>query len=300
MTGLTVLCVFVLCAVYVQYRGSVMHESLARRLTDHSNFLAPLNCLFYLFSGVPGSPYIPVDRFPNLRKLTDQWQMMREEALALNAQAQIKASQELDDIGFNSFFRTGWKRFYLKWYGSSLGSARALCPKTVALLESIPEVKGAMFAMLPPGARLVKHRDPYAGSLRYHLGLVTPNSDDCYINVDGNHYAWKDGEAVMFDETYIHYAENKTDCNRIILFLDIRRPVWFPPIDWINRLFSSVVMAASATRNLPGDKVGGINRAFANIYAVRQYGKRIKAWNRTVYYALQYGIYLGLIWLIFF
>jgi beta-hydroxylase len=53
MTGLMVLAIFILCAVHVQYRGSVVHEKLARRLTDHSNFLAPLNCLFYLFSGVP-------------------------------------------------------------------------------------------------------------------------------------------------------------------------------------------------------------------------------------------------------
>ena len=37
-----------------------------------------------------------------------------------------------------------------------------------------------MFASLPPGATLVRHRDPYAGSLRYHIGLVTPNDPKCY------------------------------------------------------------------------------------------------------------------------
>ena len=55
--------------------------------------------------------------------------------------------------------------------------------------------------------RLGAHRDPFAGSLRYHLGLVTPNSPECFIVVDGEKYYWKDGEAVMFDETYIHTAE---------------------------------------------------------------------------------------------
>src|SRR5689334_24353903 len=35
---------------------------------------------------------------------------------------------------------------------------------------------------LPPGGKLVQHRDPYAGSLRYHLGLVTPKSPgECRI-----------------------------------------------------------------------------------------------------------------------
>ena len=168
------------------------------------------------------------------------------------------------------------------------------------MVESIPSIKGAMFAMLPPGARLGKHRDPFAGSLRYHMGLQTPNDDACFIEVDGTKYSWRDGEVVMFDETFIHYAENQTDENRIILFLDIKRPVTFAPIDWINTVFSNGVMSASATKNVEGDKVGILNKAFSYLYQVRILGKRIKAWNKPVYYALQYGLYLGLIYLVFF
>ncbi|ARN76445.1 aspartyl/asparaginyl beta-hydroxylase domain-containing protein [Oceanicoccus sagamiensis] len=298
--GIFVLCVFIACAIYVQGRGAVQHEKLSRKITDHSNFLAPINCLFYASSEVANSAYIDVDDFPDLRVLEDNWEMIRDEAVALNQQQQIKSSDDLDDIGFNSFFRTGWKRFYLKWYGSSLLSANQLCPKTVALLNTIPQVKGAMFAMLPPGARLVKHRDPYAGSLRYHLGLVTPNSEDCFITVDGEKYAWKDGEAVIFDETFIHYAENKTDTNRIILFLDIKRPVKSRLIDGFNRWFSALVLSASATKNIAGDKVGFLNRLFSHLYQIRIQGKKLKAYNRKLYYSLQYLLYIGLIYLIFF
>ncbi len=78
-----------------------------------------------------------------------------------------------------------------------------------------------MFAMLPPGSTLTLHRDPYAGSLRYHLGLDTPNDDGCTIVVDGERYSWRDGEDVVFDETYLHWAENTTQKDRIILFCDI-------------------------------------------------------------------------------
>ena len=53
-----------------------------------------------------------------------------------------------NDWGFHSFFRSGWSRFYLKWYEDFLPSARDLCPKTVTLLDSIPSVHGAMFTML--------------------------------------------------------------------------------------------------------------------------------------------------------
>ena len=51
---------------------------------------------------------------------------------------------------------------------------------------------------------------------------------------------------------------------------------------------------------MEGDKVGAVNKAFGGIYKVRALGKRIKAWNRTVYYLIQYGLYALLIWLIFF
>ena len=135
----------------------------------------------------------------------------RDEGLKLFDEGYIRAAASYNDVGFNSFFRTGWKRFYLKWYDQPLASAHALCPKTVALVQSIPTIHGAMFAVLPPGGRLVRHRDPYAGSLRYHLGLVTPNAETCRIFVDGDPYFWKDGEDVLFDETFIHYAENESE-----------------------------------------------------------------------------------------
>ncbi|HTF95387.1 MAG TPA: aspartyl/asparaginyl beta-hydroxylase domain-containing protein [Cellvibrio sp.] len=298
--GLFILAIFILAAIYVQNRGVVQHDRFTRKLTDHSNFLAPINCLFYFFSKDTQSAYIDVEKFPELKTLQDNWKTIRDEAINLNESAQIKASADLDDLGFNSFFRTGWKRFYLKWYGANLKSAEQLCPKTVELISRIPNVKGAMFTMLPPGARLGKHRDPYAGSLRYHLGLITPNSDDCYISVDGQKYSWRDGEAVMFDETFIHYAENKTDHNRIILFLDVKRPVDFKWVDWVNEIFSRLVVAGSATKNVQGDKVGFLNRAFAYLYQVRLVGKKIKALNKTLYYILQYGLYIALIYWIFF
>ena len=34
---------------------------------------------------------------------------------------------------------------------------------------------------LPAGGKLTENFDPYPGSLPYHLGLVTPNSDACRI-----------------------------------------------------------------------------------------------------------------------
>ena len=198
-----------------------------------------------------------------------------------------------------SRLRTGWKRFYLKWYGVDMASAQALCPQTVALLRQIPSVKAAMFASLPPGARLVRHRDPYAGSLRYHLGLVTPNDPGCHIVVDGQPYHWKDGEAVMFDETYIHYAENTTDQQRVILFCDVERPLRLAPMRWLNRWFGRVVMTAAATQNLESEPIGGLNKFFFHAYKVRLFFKAFKARTRLGYYLVKWALILGILAAIF-
>jgi beta-hydroxylase len=298
-SGFYIIFIFLVCGTLVHYRGRVRFK-FSRQLFDHSTLLSPINCLLYFFSKLPARPYHPVSEFPELSVLRDNWQSIRDEALALNDQNKIAASDALDDIGFNSFFRTGWKRYYLKWYGSDLLSAKESCPVTVALLQQIPSIKAAMFASLPPGATLVRHRDPYAGSMRYHLGLVTPEHDSCCIHVDGEPYVWRNGEDVIFDETFIHYAENKTDHPRIVLFCDVTRPLWFFLADWFNWLFGRVVVGAAATKNQPGDKVGALNRAFTYLYRVREVGKKIKSKNRTAYYLLKYCLFAAIIYLLFF
>ena len=279
--------------LYVHFRGRVRHGVL-RQISDHSNFLAPMNAFMLLFSRVPRTPYLSPDLFPDLKPLAAHWQTIRDEAIALSTAGAIRASAALDDVGFNSFFKTGWKRFYLKWYDDAHPSAATLCPQTTALLRAIPSVKAAMFAELPPNGRLVRHRDPYAGSLRYHLGLRTPADPACYIDVDGERYFWKDGEPVLFDETFIHYAENRTDCNRIILFCDIERPMRFRWAAAVNHFLARRLVAAAASPNVAGDRVGGLNRVFAHVMSVRTFFKRLKAWNRRVYYGGKWLLFLAI------
>lgn len=296
--GLVLLAVFVAAALYVHFRGKVRF-SLVRGLTSYTVLLAPYNALMYLFSRVPATPYLDPLRFAELAPLAANWQKIRDEALRLQAEGGIRAAAAYNDLGFNSFFRSGWKRFYLKWYGAELPSARTQCPYTVALLDAIPGIKAAMFASLPPGARLVRHRDPFAGSLRYHLGLATPNDPGCFIVVDGEKYVWHDGAAVMFDETYIHYAENTTSAQRIILFCDVERPLRSRLLTAFNRWFAATVMRASSSQNVPGEKVGMINRAFAQVYGLRLAAKRLKEKSRAAYYLGKWLLIAGLVWLLF-
>jgi beta-hydroxylase len=294
-----ILYTLIISTVIVHYRGKIRYKFF-RQLSDHSTFMAPINIPMYALSEVENKPYIRVSNFPKLSLLRDNWQTIRNEALDLEREELIKGSDKYNDVGFNSFFRRGWKRFYLKWYDDFHPSAKKYCPKTIELIQQVPQIKAAMFAVLPAGSELLQHRDPYAGSLRYHLGLITPNSEKCHILVDGQRYVWKDGEDVLFDETYIHWAENKTNVDRIILFCDVERPVKTMFGRAWNKFFGWFIMAAAASPNMGDDKTGKINKVFKYVYAIRLLGKRIKAYNRKLYYGVKYSLMLLLLYLIFF
>ncbi|MDP9044396.1 MAG: aspartyl/asparaginyl beta-hydroxylase domain-containing protein [Pseudomonadota bacterium] len=297
MIKLFVLLVFATSIVYLQFRGQVRHKWM-KQIFDHSALLAPLNVGMYLFSGVSTRPYVPTSAFAGLDQLETHWEEIRAEALALAER--IKAATQHDDAGFNSFFKEGWKRFYLKWYDDPPPSARH-CPRTVELLRQTPCIKAALFAYLPAGAKLNPHRDPYAGSLRYHLGLRTPNDDRCRIWVDGQTYSWRDGQSVVFDETYIHWVRNDTDQDRLILLCDVERPMKYRWAQWINHAFSRYVMTAAASPNEVGDRVGLIGRFFHLAFVAGQYRRRFKRWNRPVYQATKFvlivGVIAALVWL---
>ena len=156
-----------------------------------------------------------------------------------------------------------------------------------------------MFTLLAPHSRLPTHRDPFAGSLRYHLGLVTPNSEKCEIFIDGDPYFWKDGEDILFDETYVHRVRNDTDMYRLILFCDVARPINNPVVRGINRFVTNHLVKASATGNVEGEKVGVLNHIFKRVYSIRELGKRIKKWNKPGYYALKYALFAGIFYLVF-
>jgi beta-hydroxylase len=273
---------YFLSILHIHFRGKV-RLPFGRQLFDHSSFMAPINLFIHLFSKVPARPYFALADFRELAPLAQHWEVIRAEAQHLLALQKIKAAEKNDDAGFNSFFKNGWKRFYLKWYDASHPSAERLCPRTFALLRAIPTVKAAMFAELPPGGKLNPHRDPFAGSLRYHLGLVTPNDDRCFIDVDGQRYSWRDGQAVIFDETYIHWAINGTDIDRIILFCDIERPMRFRWSQAVNRWLGRTMMTAASSPNESGDQTGLVSKLFRISWAMGQYRRRFKAWNKTVY-----------------
>jgi beta-hydroxylase len=59
------------------------------------------------------------------------------------------------------------------------------------------------------------------------------------------------------------------------------------------RWVSHHIVKASATQNVDGEHVGVLNKVFAWLYEIHLVGRRIKEWNRKVYYALKYTLTLA-------
>jgi beta-hydroxylase len=281
--------------VYVyRFRGEARWEGLGEYFRKGWPIFAPFNCVLYMTTKKRGAkPVLDPAEFPELGLLRENWQTIREEALALVGQDYFDAAKRPGtdgyyDVGFRTFFKYGWSRFYLNWYGYTHHSARRLCPKTVEILEKVPAVHGAMLAFLPPGSQLTRHADPIAVSLRYHLGLSTPNSPSCFINVDGQHLHWRDGEAILFDETYLHFVRNDTDADRLILMCDFERPL--NPLGKVFNFFYQAVTRASVVPNTPEDRRGLANRIFSGVSPLLARSKSLKTTNRPAYLALKWSV----------
>ena len=129
--------------------------------------------------------------------------------------------------------------------------------------------RGAVFTLLRAHGRLGRHRDPYAGTLRYHLGLATPNSSACRLQVDDHVHVWRDGEDFLFDSSYVHGARNDTDQPRLVLFCDVQRPMRGPVSTAINDFVARYVLPLTQSPNVPGDPVGLVNRLFERLRPLR-------------------------------
>lgn len=119
-----------------------------------------------------------------------------------------------------------WKSWIFHAYGCAVPANCARCPRTAELLRQIPGMKSAMFSILAPYKRLPEHRGPYKGVLRYHLGLLIPAPVEASgIRVAGDTRHWAEGCSLIFDDSHLHAAWNGTDAQRVVLFVDLLRPL---------------------------------------------------------------------------
>ena len=303
--GLSAVSAFILgsLAYVYAYRGQTRYAGISEYLRKGWPLFSPFNCLLYMFTEKRAAKnFMDLKDFPELSSIQDNWETIRSEAVKVYEEQYFDKTKDKDnaghyDLGFRTFYKYGWSKFYVTWYGYTHESSKRLMPKTVEIMNSIPSVNGSMLTILPPGGKLTRHLDPLACSMRYHLGLMTPNDDNCFINVDGESYSWRDGQAMMFDETFLHYAQNNTDQPRLIIMCDIERPMGF--FGKIVNFFYKGLTRLTVVPNTDEDKRGFVNATFAGLAPIISKIKGLKQTNKPLYTVIKYSINLTLLLVVF-
>lgn len=202
-------------------------------------------------------PMVDMERhFKGHQLLKDNWKVIQEELMeVLRDEQNIPKFHEVDKIQrfINDGDKSPWRVFMFKAYDNWQEKNCAKAPKTTALLKQIPEITTAMFSILGPQKHIPPHNGFYKGVYRYHLGLVIPKEGECYIVNGGQRYDWKEGEGVLFDDTFKHAVWNKTEETRVVLFCDVFRtdlPKVFQPINrWVYGLREKSQRLQSVLKN---------------------------------------------------
>jgi aspartyl/asparaginyl beta-hydroxylase (cupin superfamily) len=206
------------------------------------NFSRLGNPVYSLFTGGKDRPaFFDIDAtMPALRHVDAMYPAIREELLQiLPQQSAMPRYHEIDtDLIYSSgrYNRDArWNVFMLYCYGSLPENNRALCPITCEAVSKVPHLNQAFFSILDPGKSIPAHTGPTQAYLRYHLGLVVPAQNPPSIRIRREHYTWKEGESVLFDDSLDHEVYNSSAGIRVVLILDVMRP--FPePIFTANRV----------------------------------------------------------------
>ena len=149
---------------------------------------------------------------------------------------------EQADISAND--GTDWRMLILKAYGVAVPENIAKMPTLARLLDECPEVKSATVSFLAPRKHIPRHRGPFRGVMRFHLGLKIPREPSgrpaTIMMIDDNEYRITDGECLLWDDTFPHEVMNNADEPRIALLLDVWRP--HMPVDM--EILSRVIVGA--------------------------------------------------------
>ena len=183
-----------------------------------------------------GDPHIyDTKLFPWAAEVEREWQFIRKELDAvMTFRDQMPSFQDiLKEVGAIQSDNQ-WKTFFLAGIGMDCAPNAQRCPETMRLLGKIPGMTTAFFSILSPGKHIPAHRGAWNGILRFHLGLMVPEPRErVRIRIGNDFYSWREGEALIFDDTFNHEVWNDTNGYRVVLFVDFARPL-HPPFHWLN------------------------------------------------------------------
>ncbi|MHB1057890.1 MAG: aspartyl/asparaginyl beta-hydroxylase domain-containing protein [Rhodanobacter sp.] len=218
---------------------------------------------FLYFPGIPSRPFYPRERFPAQARLEAAVDAIGEELRAVLSRGpddlvpflgtnsgDAVAAQLLGSSGAQA---AAWDAFFFYRHGVRHDVQCARCPRTSAVLDSMPLVRvrdhapETLYSVLRPGTHILPHRGVTNTRLVTHLPLIVP--PDCALRVGGETHLWQEGRCVTFDDTFEHEAWNRSDRDRVVLILDS----WNPDLGEAEQAAVADLVAAIGDFNRSGD-----------------------------------------------
>ena len=143
-----------------------------------------------------------------------------------------------------------WTGFHFFRNGERIDANCARCPRTAAALDALPLLRipghapEALFSVLRPRTHIPPHTGVINGRLTVHLPLLVP--PDCgALAVAGEARGWREGECLVFDDSFVHEAINRSGQTRAVLIFDL----WHPGLPQSTRVALATAIAAYGAFN---------------------------------------------------
>lgn len=209
---------------------------------------------FFWFPDLPAAPVFERAQFPWIAGLEAASGAIRAELDSLLVD-DLGRERVFDSAALESLNLRGtrgapaWNGYYFYRHGERREGNCRRCPATAQALDALPlsRVPGhgpeVLFSVFAPGTHLLPHRGVTNTRLVAHLPLIVP--EECALRVAGLEHAWREGEVVVFDDTYEHEAWNRSAGIRVVLIFD----VWNPHLTEVERAaLAGLVPAIGAFR----------------------------------------------------
>lgn len=205
----------------------------------------------FLFPGLAQRPFFERSDFDWVPAVEASTDAVRAELSALIEKAAdrfgpyVTASANRPPPNNPLLDKPDWGAAWLWKDGEIASGMKDICPRALDALASAPQpvIPGraplALFSRLKPGTHIAPHHGLLNTRLICHLPLIVPNG--CGLRVGAETRAWREGELMIFDDSFEHEAWNRGTSDRTVMLFEI----WRPDIDTderaqLTRIFSAI------------------------------------------------------------